>query len=195
MGPFLTNPLDATSKWILKACAAVALLVVAGLLVYGRGHSAGVESMQDDLQAEKALHQATIAEHAQVLRQYAERAAHVADLARQAQTTFIQDRDTAARKHEQELAHAAAEKNRLIAGYRAGAVQLQPWWECPSVLPAAGGFAGAGAAGGGPETDGAALLRAASLAEGVQDGIAADAWIRNLQTELTATRKACGARP
>lgn len=186
--------LDKTSLWVIKVCAALAAIVIVGFVVYGRGHAAGVESMQNDLQAEKALHQATIAENAQVLRQYAERAAHVADLARQAQTIFIQDRADAARRHEQELAHAAAEKNRLIAGYRAGAVQLQPWWECPSVLPAAGGFAGAVAAGRGPEADAGAVLRAASLAEGVQDGIAADAWIQNLQSELMATRKACGVQ-
>jgi hypothetical protein len=200
MNPFMIPVLDTTSKWILKACAILALLTIAALLVFNWGHARGVQSMRAPLAEAraasadaKAAHQLDLARHAQVLREQAERAAHVADLARVAQTTYIEDRAAAARKHEQELAHAIAEKERLIAGHRAGSVQLQPWWECPSVLPAVGGVLGAGTAGSGPEADAGAVLRAASLAEGVQDGLAADAWIHNLQSELTATRKACQA--
>lgn len=192
MFPPILLGLDGASRWILKVCAIAAALILGGFLVYGRGHAAGVESMQDDVQAAKAEHQKDLADHARVLREHAERAAHVADLARAAQTTYIEDRAAAARKHELELAHANAEKERLIAGHRTGAVQLQPWWECPSILPAGGSFSGADVAGGGPQADAGAVLRAASLAEGVQDGIAADAWIHNLQAELIATRKACG---
>lgn len=198
MNPILIPALDSTSRWILKACAVAITLVVAGVLVFNWGHDRGVKSMGGPLAEAraatsnaKAAHQADLAAHANVLRDQAERAAQVADLARRAQTTYMEDRVAAAHRHEQELSHAVAEKERLIASHRAGAVQLQPWWECPSVLPAAGGFTSAGAASGGLEVDAGAAVRAASLAEGVQDGLAADAWIHNLQAELTATRNAC----
>lgn len=183
------------SEVAVRALIWIGAVAAFSAVIYSWGHRNGVRSMEIPLAQEKAAHAKDVADHAQVLRDYSERAAHVADLARQAQTTFIQDRADAARRHEQELAHAAAEKNRLIAGYRAGAVQLQPWWECPSVLPAAGSAIRTDLAGTGRGADAGAAVRAASLAEGVQDGIAADAWIRNLQAELTATRKACGARP
>lgn len=183
------------SELAVRALIWGGVIVAFSAVVYSWGHRNGVRSMETPLAQEKASHAKDLSDHAQVLREYSERAAHVADLARQAQTTFVQDRDAAARKHEQELAHAAAEKDRLIAGYRAGTVQLQPWWECPSVLPAAGSAIGADFAGYRPEVDAGAAIRAASLAEGVQDGIAADAWILNLQAELTATRHACGVGP
>lgn len=192
IGP-LMPALNGTSRWILKACAILALVAAACLVAYNKGHASGVASMRAPLAEAKAQHQKDLADHAKVLREYAERAAHVAELARAAQTTFIQDRATADRTHDQELAHAIAQKDRVIAGYRARTLQLQPWWECPSVLPAVGGVLGAGAAGGGPEADAAAELRAAGHAENIYQFAVADSWIRRLQAEVTATRKACGA--
>jgi hypothetical protein len=169
------------------------LVVIASVLggMYAWGRSNGVESMQPPLNAEKAAHAQDLAEHAVVMRQHAERAAQVADLARSAQTVFIADRMAAKRKHTQELSDALARKNRTIAGLRAGALQLQPWWECPSVLPTASGVIGAGPTAGGPGLDAGAELRAAGHAENLYQFARADTWIRNLQAELIATRRAC----
>lgn len=194
MIPFapLMPALNGTSRWIIKACIILSAIAIASLVAYNKGQALGVESMRAPLAEEKAQHQKDLADHARILREYAESAAHVAVLARSAQTTFVQDRVEADRTHDQELANAIARKDRLIAGYRSRAVQLQPWWECPSVLPAAGGVLGAGTAGGGPGADAAAELRAAGHAENVYQFALADTWIRRLQAEVTATRKACG---
>lgn len=198
MNPVLIPALDGTSKWILKACAVGILLAIAGTLTFSWGHARGKASMEAPLAKAQAAtaaaegkRQADLAAHARVLREYAEQAAHVAELARQSQSTFILDREAARQKFKKEMADALAKRDSLVAGYRAGTVQLQSWWECPSVLPAASGAFGADPAAHGPGVDGAAALRAASLAEGVQDGAAADAWIHNLQAELSATRRAC----
>lgn len=183
------------SEALVRGLVGVAAIAVVVALAYGWGRGNGVESMEKPLAEERAAHAKDLAEHALVLREHAERAAHVADLARQSQTTFITERESARSAHKQELKDALARKDRIIAGLRTGALQLQPWWECPSVLPAAGSVIGADAAGDGSRADEGAYLRAAGHAENIYQFARADTWIRSLQAEVTATRKACGANP
>lgn len=175
--------------------------VVYGLLalVLLLGSAAGVQTLrlaraEAATAHEQAAHSATKAQHAESARELAEMTAAVARSVRALEATYSAESAAAADKFQREKANAIAKKDRVIADLHAGALQLQPWWECETA-GIAGDLADPAITATPSGDVGRAELRAASLAEGVQDGAVADSWIRWLQAELIATRKAVGASP
>ncbi|GGD57925.1 lysis system i-spanin subunit Rz [Pseudoxanthomonas indica] len=183
-------PLDPLSRLILKWCA-VLLLVVA---VWFHGNGQGAARWEGKYDGEKAAHQKTREDQASVLQGLAdltEKARQEARGRAQAYASSTADNDS---KHKKEMAHALAAKDRVIDDWRSGRLRLHDWWfQAPGTPPTLSGSANAGT----PTFAGRdveyAELRAASLAEGVQDGALADVWIGQLQRELIATRVACSA--
>lgn len=173
------------------------ILYVLLAAVLALGGFATVQTLR--LAHERTAHAETKQHHAEVLADLQAATARAATLSAEAEKA-VRKREAAYRDqtqaadaaHAKDKADALAKKDRVIADLRAGTVQLQDWWRCPAVS-AAGGDAAADLAGTAAGDDGHAELRAASLAEGVQDGASADAWIGWLQAELTATRAVCGA--
>ena len=178
---FLTTP-------IFAALLAV-ILLLGGIAAKQHFTIAGLET---DVANERAAHAATKAEGAEVLRDLAQRAATVATLVREREGQV--QRDTAANDetHRKETSRALAEKDRLIADLRSGAVQLRDEWRCEVPAGAAGHHPDAAAAAGAGGEAAGFDLRAQGAAAFIEDGAVADAWIRWLQVELIATRAACG---
>jgi hypothetical protein len=177
----------ASTLSILKI-AGIGVVLVAGYLWV---HDRGADSRDTEVAELKATISELKADHAEVLRDQANRALAVADAVRALQGIYLKASADAEQKFQQDKADAIAKKDRVIAGYRAGSLQLQDWWRCetPSAASDTADAAASAITGG---DAGRADLRAASLAEGVQDGAVADAWIRWLQGELIATRATCG---
>ena len=172
----------------LRLIGGIALLaIIAG--VWWHGFDSGRDRWQGKYDAEVAAHAATREEHARQAR-------HVADLAQAAmeesrRNQRIYDQRTAANdsEHKKELAHAVRKRDAVIADLRAGALQLQPWWES-----GAGACAGQAATAADPGGQADAWdLRAAGAGDLIQVLAEADAdraWYIN---ELTATRAQCGS--
>ena len=178
---FLTTP-------IFAALLAV-ILLLGGLTAKQHFTIAGLETQVAKVETNAANERAA---HAEVLRDLAQRAATVATLVREREGQF--QRDTAANDetHRKETSRALAEKDRLIADLRSGAVQLREEWRCEVPTGAAGDHPDAAAAAGASREAAGADLRAQGAAAFIEDGAVADAWIRWLQVELIATRAACG---
>lgn len=172
----------------LRALGAMVVAVVMAA-TWWWGFDTGRDRWQGKYDAEVAAHSETKEEHARQAR-------HVADLAQAAKAESdrnqrIYDERTAANdsKHKKELTNAVRKRDAVIADLRAGALQLQPWWEsgagaCPEKASAAtdpGGQAGAWD------------LRAAGAGDLVQILHEADADRAWYIDELTSTRAQCGS--
>lgn len=172
-------PVSASGSLIIKACVALSVIAIIWVLKSG-------------LDAERAAHAKTKAQHALVLQDLAEKTAAAERAARRVGEVYAAESAANRETFDKEKAHALAEKDRVIADLRAGRVQLRQWWR-PEVPACPGDSAQpATAAGGDAEV---AELRAASTGRIVGAGAEADAWIGWLQRELTATRAVCGATP
>lgn len=104
--------------WVLAGLLAL-VSVIAGRQVLAR-------------QAEEVAHHRTKAQHAEVLRDLAERTARAAGAAlhvQQVQARAVADIDT---QHTKELSHAIAENDRLRAAVGAGTLRLRVRAACPA---------------------------------------------------------------
>lgn len=167
------------------------VLLAGGLATVQTLHLAGART---DVADERAAHSKTKADHAEVLRDLAQRTATVATKVREREAEFLLQSAANDETHRKDKADAISKKDRVIADLRAGALQLQDWWRCEAA-PAGSRSADAATT---ADTGGAsrgADLRAAGAGALVQVGANADGRIRWLQTELIATREACGVKP
>lgn len=142
---------------------------------------------------ERAAHAKTKSDHAEVLRDLAEQTAEVASKVREREAEFLRLSAANDETHRKEKARALASKDRVIADLRSGALQLQDWWRCE--VPAHGDSADAAASADSGGAPGGADLRAAGAGSLVQISAEADGRVRWLQSELIATRNACGVDP
>ena len=175
---------DKTTLWIIKISAALVLLV----LVWLHGHGAGVDKWEGKFDGEVAAHKATKQTHAAVLTDLANKTKAAAAAVKAAGEQFRTDRAANDAAHQQELANAKSNHSAVVRALRTGDIQLHDHWTGYQPFGSPGGtFTPAGG------QDGYAELRYQGAAEDVQAGDEADAWIRWLQGELIATRKACAA--
>lgn len=177
-------PLDPLSRSILKVCGLLLVLLV----VWFHGNGNGAARWEGKYDDEKSAHQQTREDNARVLRGLADLTKRAQQEAKDRAKTYAEDAAANDTKNRTEMAHALAAKDRVIADLRARRLELLDFWtpavSCPGDA-AAPAFAIREAEYAG--------LREQSLAEGVQDGAHADAWIGWLQRELTTTRAACTA--
>lgn len=189
MERFLTTPIFAVLLAII--------LLLGGLAGWQRFEIAHLETAEANARAslsdERTAHANTKQHNADVLIELASQAAKVATLVREREQQYLIESAAADDKRRKEKADAIARKDAVIADLRAGRLQLRPEWQCQT--PAAGGEGSAhvaepaSSAGG---NAGLAAVREESAGAFVQDGRDADSWIVWLQTELIATRVACG---
>lgn len=168
------------------------LIVVLAASMFIGGCNHGASKWQGKFDNEANAHKATKAEHARVVRQLADQAKAVAAKAKAASAAAAAARKT----HDQRFEDAKHEADRAKRDLRdalrrgTGAIRLQDHWTCAVRGSTAGGFAAAAG-----RQDAGADLRAAGAADLVAAGDAADRWIAWLQSEVTATRTACGVAP
>ena len=179
----------------LRLIGAIALLAIMGG-VWWHGFDSGRDRWEGKYDAEVAAHAAEVTAHRATKEEHARRARHVADLAKAAKEESVRnqriyDARTAANdtQHKKELANAVRKRDAVIADLRAGALQLQPWWEsgagaCPGQAAVAADTSG--------QAD-AWDLRAAGAGDLVQILHEADADRQWYIDELTATRAQCGS--
>jgi hypothetical protein len=137
-----------------------------------------------------AAHATTRADHAEVLRDLADRTAAVAAQVRKREGEYLAASAAADETYRKEKARALSEKDRVIAGLRSGIVQLRDEWQALACAP--GDSADPAAAAATDRYAELARLREEGAGAFVQDGIEADSWITWLQVELIATRTVCG---
>ncbi|TAA26573.1 hypothetical protein [Pseudoxanthomonas winnipegensis] len=164
----------------LKWLAAVAILVTWAFY----WHGVGAEQWRAKYTDEYAAHAATKATNAAVLQDLADKTRAVAKKAASASSALARYRTFNDERYEKAVHDAKQASADLRAGLRAGAVQLQPWWQCGAPGSAQGDAADIASG-----QDGSAELRFAGAIEDVSDGDWADAWIVWLQGELSATRE------
>lgn len=168
--------------WLVRLAGAAAVLAILWVAVV---------TPRLQLRDERAAHAETKSGHAAVLQDLAEKTAAVAIKVREREAQFALAASDSDATHAQEKADALAAKDRIIAGLRAGNLELRQWWQDRPVSCAADAAAEAD-----PGADAErAELRAASAGRAIAAGAEADAWIGWLQRELTATRTACGVTP
>lgn len=141
----------------------------------------------------RAVLEQTKASHADTLREISTLAAAASDEAHARAASFHAQMAEKDRAFQQEMFDAKAKSDAVAAELRAGTLQLRQWWQSPTVGCVADAAVPSQAA---PDPHGAAEgaeLRIASAGRIVGSGAEADAWIRSLQSELVATRTACGA--
>lgn len=166
--------------------AGIGVLIVGALA--GAAYWQGGKSARADLDQERRDHRVTKGYYAQILKDAAARAQHVADLARAASEAVRRDRAETDQRFTEQADASTREIDDLRRHLRAGDVQLQPWWSCPATGPEPGDAAAL--AGG---QDAAADLRLEGALAHVADADHADRWIGWLQDELTSTRDAVKA--
>lgn len=173
---------------LIKAIAVGLVL----LLVFALGWNRGADRWQGKFDSEVSAHKATKAEFKRMTRDLAERTKALAAQAKAASTAAKAARKTNDQRFEDAEREADRAKRDLRDALRRGTgpVRLRDEWTCGG--PGAGQGDAAAPAGG---QDAAADLRAAGAADLVAAGKRADNWITWLQTELIATRTACGVPP
>lgn len=167
--------------WMIKAGLVAAVAIAWGWYWYDTGK----DRWHDKYTAEVAAHQATKAEHAQVLAHLADLTRKAAEAAKAASAHLRAERTDNDTRYDKAVADAKQAHDDLGSALRRGTVQLQQRWTCPVSGTAAGGAAGA--AGG---QDGNASAREDGAADLVGDADQSDATISWLQSELIATRQA-----
>lgn len=182
MTRFLTTPVMYTLLGLLLLAGSAATVQTVRL-----------SNARTEVADERAAHAETKSDHADVLRDLAEQTADVARKVREREAEFLRLSAANDETHRQEKARALASKDRVIADLRSGALQLQDWWRCE--VPAHGDSADAAASADSGGAPGGADLRAAGAGSLVQVGAEADGRVRWLQSELIATRNACGVHP
>lgn len=151
----------------------------------------GVATVQTvRLSDEKADHAKTKQDNADVLRNLAELTAKAAQDLRAREQQYARDSRQALTDHQKDKANALAKKDGVIDQLRSRVLKLRDIWTCSVPATSAGGARSIAG-----RDDDAADLRAAGAGDLVRIFADADGHVRWLQSELVATRKACGVTP
>lgn len=173
----------------LSAIKAGAVLLLALFMFIG-GCNHGANKWQGKHDAEVTAHKATKAAHATVLRDLATKTKAAEAAVKAAGEKAKADRQANDERFKDARHEADQAKRDLARALRNGSVRLRDEWACPAARPAEGDVADLATG-----QDASADLRAAGAANLVGNADHADRWIVWLQSELTSTRKACGADP
>lgn len=164
-------------------------LLLAIALLWGHGYSAGRKVWQGKYDTEAAAHKASKASHASVLRDLANKTKAVEAAVKAAGEKAKADRQANDERFKDARHEADQAKRELARALRAGTVRLRDEFTCPAARPAEGGAsATAGRQDAAPDLR---REREAAISDDIAEADEADRWITWLQSELTATRKAC----
>ena len=178
----------AVAPYALLIKTGVALLCALVLFVGGCNHGSAKWQGKYDEEVRAREHD-NIAWEA-IVEGIAERTRKAAEDAKRASEMAKAERQTNDQRFKEKADEADKARADLAAALRNGSARLRPEWSCPSAGSAQGGTA----ADTGRQAGEAGLRR--TREEAISDDIAdhdrADNWITWLQSDLIATRKACG---
>lgn len=183
------DPIRATiAPYMLLIKLGLAVVLAASMFIGGCNH--GADKWKGKYQDEANAREHDQIEWETLLEGLAERTRAAEARAKAASAQAVADRKTNDERHKELTNEADKARVALARALRNGTTRLRPEFTCHSAGPAEGGTAGTASG-----QDGEAGLRR-TREEAISDDIAdhdrADNWITWLQTDLIATRKACG---
>lgn len=181
---------------IRAAAAPYMLLIKLGLVVvlaasmFIGGCSHGADKWQTKYDEEVRAREHDNIEWETIVEGIAERTRKAAEDAKRASATAKAERQTNDQRFKEKTDEADKARADLAAALRNGSARLRPEWSCPAARPAEGGTVAT--AGGEDGEAGLRRTREEAISDDIADHDRADNWITWLQTDLIATRKACG---